>query len=116
MHSFVPKHKSYLKNSDLQYAAKKTKAEQDVINEKEKNKDGFDLMFEQVSKEQRQLEKQDRAIKVKIDCRRKKKVDDQVNKEQIIKAAALFQSLEEDAAVKQLIEDAQKSEKMRQLA
>lgn len=53
MHSFVPKHKSYLKNSDLQYAAKKTKAEQDVINEKEKNKDGFDLMFEQVSKEQR---------------------------------------------------------------
>ena len=53
MHSFVPKHKSYLKDTDLKYAAKKTKAEQDAINEKEKNKDGFDLMFEQVTKEQR---------------------------------------------------------------
>ena len=51
IHSYVPKHKSYLKETDVKYVAKKTKAEENAINEKEKKKDGFDLMFEQVTRE-----------------------------------------------------------------
>jgi len=46
MNSFVPKHKSYLKESDLAYVAKPTKEEENAANEKEKDKDGFILMFE----------------------------------------------------------------------
>ena len=46
MSSFVPKHKSYLKESDLAYITKPTKEEEDKQNEKEKQKDGFDIMFE----------------------------------------------------------------------
>ena len=46
MTSFVPKHKSYLKESDLAYVSKPTKAEEDAANAKEKQKDGFDIMFE----------------------------------------------------------------------
>ena len=45
MTSFVPKHKSWLKESDLAYQAKPTKAEEDAANAKEKQKDGFDIMF-----------------------------------------------------------------------
>ena len=69
----MPKHKSYLKASDLAYVAKPTKAEEDAKNEKEKQKDGFDIMFEQVTKEQMNLEKEDRAIRSKVDCGRRKK-------------------------------------------
>ena len=58
-----------------------TKEEKSAQNEKEKKKDGFDLMFEQVIKEQRALEKADRAIKVKVDCRRRKKEDENAKQE-----------------------------------
>ena len=51
MNSYVPKHKSWLKESDLQYVAKPTKAEEDAANEKEKRKDGSDIMFAQVTRE-----------------------------------------------------------------
>ena len=46
MNSFVPKHKSWLKEQDLVYVPKKTKEEEDAINYKQKNKSGIDIMFE----------------------------------------------------------------------
>ena len=72
MTSFVPKHKSYLKEADLAYISKPTKEQEDAANVKEKAKDGADIMFEQVTKDQKNLENKDRAIKVKVDCRRRK--------------------------------------------
>ena len=74
MNSFVPKHKSWLKEKDLVYVPKKTKEEENAINEKQKNKSGIDIMFEQVSKDQKELEKHDRGIHTKVECGRPKKV------------------------------------------
>ena len=117
MNSFVPKHKSYLKASDLQHVAKPTKAEEDAAHEKFKRKDGFDIMFDNVTKDQRALEKADRAIKVKVDCRRRKPVDEgAAHRETAIKAASLFQTATEDAAVRSLIEDAERTGRMREIA
>jgi len=53
-----------------------------------------------VTKEQRNLEKKDNAIKAKVDCRHNKKKKKSPNREQIIKAATLFQTAEEEKAVK----------------
>ena len=51
MNSFVPKHKSYLKEKDINYVPKKTKEEVDAAALKEKRKSAIDIMFDQVSKE-----------------------------------------------------------------
>ena len=46
VNSYVPKHKSFLKESDIKYVPKKTKKELDEENEKEKAKSAIDHMFE----------------------------------------------------------------------
>ena len=51
VNSYVPKHKSWLKPADLAFVAKLTKEEIDAEATHQKNKSGFDIMFEQVSKE-----------------------------------------------------------------
>ena len=62
INSYVPKHKSWLKAADLEFVAKKSKEEVDSEAAKMKGKSGFDIMFEAVSKEQRQLEREERNI------------------------------------------------------
>ena len=49
------------------FVPKKTKEELDAKAAKQKNKSGFDIMFEQVSKEQRQIDREERAVVAKID-------------------------------------------------
>ena len=58
MHSYVPKHKSWLKESDLAFVPKKTKEELDAAALKEKRKSGFDIMYQQVMHEQKLIERE----------------------------------------------------------
>ena len=73
-------------------------------------------MFEQVSKEQRQIDREERAVVAKIDQGRKKNKLNSPVKEQVIKAATLFQSNDEETAVLDLMKEAKKSENMRAIA
>ena len=112
----MPKHKSYLKESDLIFVPKKTQEELDAKTAKQKAKTGFDIMFEQVTKEQNQIEKEERNIQHKIENGRKKKKKASPIRDQVIKAASLFQNADEEQAVLELMEEAKKSEKMRSIA
>jgi len=100
----------------LKFIPKKTTEELDAETAKQKNKSGFDIMFEQVSKEQRQIEREERAIVAKIDNGRKKKKKYSPVRDQVIKAASLFQTNEEEQAVLDLMHEAKKSENMRAIA
>lgn len=73
-------------------------------------------MFEQVTKEQREVEKEDKAIKPKVDCRRNANANASPIRERVIKAAQLFQTAAEENAVNKLIKAAEKSEEMRVIA
>ena len=54
----MPKHKSWLKESDLAFVPKKTKEELDAAALKEKRKSGFDIMYQQVMHEQKLIERE----------------------------------------------------------
>ena len=116
MNSYVPKHKSWLKEKDLRYVIKLTKEEEDAAIMKEKRKSGFDIMFEQVQNQQRQVEREEKQLTHKVDCRRKNNPADSPIKEHVIKAAQLFQTAEEENAVNKLMKEAEKSEIMRKIA
>lgn len=116
MNSFVPKHKSYLKEKDLRYVPKKTKEEIDAALFKEKRKSAIDLMFDQVCKEQREVERDEKMIHSKIENGRKRtKNTIPLSNSTVIKAAQIFQTPEDEAAVQLLIHHAQENERIKQL-
>lgn len=116
LNSYIPKHKSYLKESDLKYVPKKTDAELDAENEREKAKSGIDHMFDQVVREKNRVEKDEQKVKTKVDSHWKKTKVNLASKEQAIKAAQIFQTSAQEEAVKELMENADKSEKMQKIA
>lgn len=63
-------------------------------------------------REKQRVERDDQRVKVKVDCRRKKKQPDANYTEQSIKAASIFQTSVQEEAVKELMENAETSERM----
>ena len=62
MNCIVPKHKSFLKQSDL-YTAQKPSAEEVKAREKkEKEKTAVDIMFKMVVREHNAMEQEDRRV------------------------------------------------------
>ena len=95
VHSFVPKHKSYLKDKDLKYVTKPTKEEKQELHNKQNQKTNMDILYEKIAKEQTDLEKEDRNIEAKVDCRWKNDSESPGKKTQVIKSAQIFQTHEE---------------------
>ena len=74
-------------------------------------------MFEQVTREQRRIDREERGIISKIDNgKKKKKTGKSPTRDQVIKAAQLFATADEERKVEELIVDAKKSEKMKEIA
>ena len=55
----------------------------------------MDILFDKIAKEQNDLEKEDRNIEAKVDCRWKNESESPGKKEQVIKPAQIFQTHEE---------------------
>ena len=68
----------------------------------------MDRLYKKISKEQSELEKQDRNIEAKVDCHWKDDSLDSSKKEQAIRPAQIFQTYEEQVAVERLLEEAKK--------
>ena len=103
LNSYVPKHKSFLRESDLKFVPKKTDEELDAENEREKAKSGIDHMYDQVVREKRRVERDDQRISSKVDCRRANKSKEAGLSEQAIKAAQIFQTSVQEEAVRELM-------------
>ena len=110
----MPRHKSYLKESDLVFVAKKTEEELMKENEKKKVKTGFEIMYEQVSREHRAIIKSEKIRKSTLDNgRRKKSIEEPATMESsVIKAASLMQTAEEEQAVITLMNEARKAKEI----
>ena len=55
----------------------------------------MDILYCKIAKEQKELEKDDRNIEAKVDCRWKNESESPGKKEQMIKPAQIFQTYEE---------------------